>query len=396
MPFSHLLKPEVWSFVLEHQHDEVNQLALRAKQYPQLPMTDIIRQIGARQKAQGKLPTWLAQPQVLFPPNLSLEQSSSESTARYKAAQVFGDTLVDLTGGFGVDDFFFARQFERVIHVERNAELSQLAAHNFTVLGADNITCVNADAEAYLNQMSATVDCIYLDPARRDQAQGKVFRLEDCEPDVLRLLPLLLQQCKNLLLKTSPMLDIDLAVRQLSGVNHIWVVALANECKEVLYQFSEQAEADPLITAVHLHKEGESEVFSFTRSQERQAEADLSDVQSFVYEPNVALLKAGAFQSLALRYDLKKLHAHTHLYTSDSLRNDFPGRIFKCEAISKLDKKALKAYLPEGKAHVTVRNFPISVADIRRQTGIREGGDVYLLATTDRHNRKIILVTRKV
>jgi hypothetical protein len=244
--------------------------------------------------------------------------------------------------------------------------------------------------------MPAAVDWIYVDPARRDQAQGKVFRLEDCEPDVLRLLPLLFKKCKNLLLKTSPMLDIDLAVQQLSGVNRIWVVALGNECKEVLYQLSEQPQADPLITAMNLLKDAEQEVFSFTRSQEQQAEADLSDVQSFVYEPNVALLKAGAFQSLALRYDLKKLHAHTHLYTSDSLRSDFPGRIFKCEAICKLDKKALKAFLPEGKAHVTVRNFPISVADIRRQTGIREGGDVYLLAVTDRHNRKIILVTRKV
>jgi len=359
-------------------------------------MSDIIRQIGARQKAKGKLPTWASQPQALFPPFLSVEQSSSEPAARYKASLLSGETLVDLTGGFGVDDFFFARYFEKVIHVERNKELSALAAHNFAVLGAENITCVHADADAYLNGMPAVVDWVYLDPARRDQAQGKVFRLEDCEPDVLRLLPLLLSKCTRLFLKTSPLLDIDLAIRQLKGVDHIRVVALENDCKEVLYELSAKSDVEPVITAVNLRKDHPPDTFSFTRHEERTAEINLSDVQTFVYEPNVALLKAGAFQSLAQHYGLSKLHVHTHLYTSDVLRRDFPGRIFICEAVSKLDKKALKAFLPEGKAHVTVRNFPISVIDIRRQTGIREGGDVYLLATTDRHNRKIVLVTRKV
>lgn len=396
MAFSHLLHPEVQAFIRAHQHDDVNQLALRAKPDDPLPMTDIIRQIAARQKAKDKLPTWAGHPQTLFPPSLSVEQSSSEPAARYKASLLSGDTLVDLTGGFGVDDFFLAGRFGKVIHVERNRELSELAAHNFEVLGAGNITCVRADAEAYLNQMPTVVDWIYLDPARRDQAQGKVFRLEDCEPDVLRLLPLLLSKCTRLLLKTSPMLDIDLAIQQLKGVQHVRVVALENDCKEVLYELSAQSDVEPVITAVNLRKDQPPDAFSFTRSEERTAEVNVSDVQTFVYEPNVALLKAGAFQSLARHYGLNKLHVHTHLYTSDVLLRDFPGRIFTCEAVSKLDKKALKAFVPAGKAHVTVRNFPISVAEIRRQTGIREGGDVYLLATTDRHNRKIILVTRKV
>jgi predicted O-methyltransferase YrrM len=396
MAFSHLLRPEVQAFIREHQHDDVNQLALRAKQDNPLPMTDIIRQIGARQKAKEKLPTWACQPQTLFSPPLSVEQSSSEAAARYKASLISGETLVDLTGGFGVDAFFFAGRFEKVVHVERNKELSALAAHNFAVLGAGNITCLHADAEAYLNGMPALVDWIYLDPARRDPAQGKVFRLEDCEPDVLRLLPLLLSKCRRLLLKTSPMLDIDLAVQQLTGVQHVRVVALENDCKEVLYELSSKSDSEPVITAVNLRKDQPPDTFSFTRHEERMAEVTLSDAQAFVYEPNVALLKAGAFQSLARHYGLSKLHVHTHLYTSHLLCRDFPGRIFTCEAVSRLDKKALKVFLPEGKAHVTVRNFPVSVAEIRRQTGIREGGDVYLLATTDRHNRKIILVTRKV
>ncbi|MES2732596.1 MAG: hypothetical protein V4714_12640 [Bacteroidota bacterium] len=396
MSFDHLLTLEAQEFIRLHLGDDVAQLALRARQYPDLPLTDLIRQIQARQKARTKLPTWCANDRVVFPVILSLEQCSSETTATYKASLWSGDTLVDLTGGLGVDTFFFAKHFKQVIHVEQNSELSALAAHNFRELGADNITCLNEDSTAFLAGMASKVDAIYLDPARRDRANGKVFRLDDCEPDVLQLLPLLLDKAHTVLLKTSPMLDIDLAVQQLKGVQAVTVVAVENECKEVLYQLSAQPTEVPALTATNLLKNGQADTFTFSKRAEQQAEATFSEALTYLYEPNAALLKAGAFQSVAQRFGLNKLHLHTHLYTSETLQPDFPGRIFRCEAVMKLDKKALLAYLPEGKANLTVRNFPMSVADIRRQTGIREGGEMYLFATTDLHNRKVIIVTQKV
>lgn len=393
--FAHLLTPEVQQFIRLHQEDDANQLALRAHQYPGLPIAEIARQIQAHQKARTRLPSWYASERVLFPPPLSLEQSSSEQTARYKASLVKGNTLVDLTGGFGADAFAFANRFQRVIHVERNAELSALAAHNFQELGVTNITCLNEEAEEFLKQMPVKVDCLYLDPARRDKANGKVFRLEDGEPDVLKWLPVLLQKANQVLLKTSPMLDIDLAIQQLKQVRAVTVLAVDNECKEVLYQLSAGPPNEPVLNAVNIFKSKQEEGFSFTRMEEQSAEVTFSEPLAYLYEPNAALLKAGAFKSVANRYGLNKLQQHTHLYTSHALRPDFPGRIFQSLSVHKLDKKTLMDHLPEGKAHITVRNFPASVADIRRQTGIREGGNYYLFATTDLHNRKIVIITQK-
>lgn len=393
--FAHLLTPEVQQFIQQHQAADASQLALRANQYPGLPVAEIARQIQARQKAQTKLPSWYATERILFPPALSLEQSSSEQTARYKASLVAGDTLVDLTGGFGVDAFAFASRFEHVIHVERHAELSALAAHNFRELGLTNITCLHEEAGEFLKQMSEKVDCLYLDPARRDKANGKVYRLTDCDPDVLKWLPVLLEKANQVLLKTSPMLDIGLAIGQLKQVRAVTVLAVDNECKEVLYQLSAGPPREPILKAVNLLKGARVVEFSFTRPEEQEAEVTFSEPLTYLYEPNAALLKAGAFKVVAKRFGLYKLHQHTHLYTSQTLRLDFPGRVFQCLSVHKLDKKTLMDHLPEGKAHLTVRNFPASVADIRRQTGIREGGDYYLFATTDLHNRKIVIITKK-
>ncbi|MBC7922865.1 MAG: hypothetical protein H7Z75_17445 [Ferruginibacter sp.] len=394
-----LLRPDVQRFIREHLDDDVSRLVLRADQYPGLPVVEIARQIGARQKAKTKLPLWYANERVIFPPVLSLEQSSSQLTATYKARLAEGDTLVDLTGGMGVDAFFLARHFRQVIHVERDAELSALAAHNFRELGADNITCIHGEAETYLARMPGKVDWIYLDPARRMESRstsnGRVFRLEDCEPDVLGLLPGLQEKAERVLLKTSPMLDIDLALHQLNA-RAATVLAVENECKEVLYLLPNQPDREATLTAVDWSTTSGGEPFVFTRREEKDAQVTFSEPLAFLYEPNAALLKAGAFRLVATRYGLHKLHPHTHLYTSEARRADFPGRTFAIQTVSKLNKKALLAHLPAGKAHVAVRNFPLSVADIRRQTGIREGGDVYLFAVTDHRDRKVVLVGRKV
>lgn len=382
-------------FIKQHQHRSPAELMLQASRYPELPVAELVKQIQARQKATDKLPTWVSNPDVVFPVAVSVEQSSSEAAAAFKASLVSGKLLVDLTGGFGVDSFYFARQFEQVVHVEQNTELSEVAAHNFRLLGADNVETVNATAEDFLQTFGGNADVLYLDPARRGERAEKVHLLQDCEPDVLRLLPLLLQKANAVLLKTSPMLDIDLALDQLGAVTKVWVVALQNECKEVLYLIERSTGIEPELHAVNILPNGTTQKLTFTKSQEDQAKVEFADPQAYLYEPNSAILKSGAYRSVASQYGLQKLHPNSHLYTSSTLISDFPGRIFSCAGVGRYNKKELLARLSSRKANITVRNFPESVADIRKKTGIKEGGNDYLFFTTDMHQKPIVVYCRK-
>ncbi|MGV3639712.1 MAG: THUMP-like domain-containing protein [Adhaeribacter sp.] len=382
-------------YLLAHADQDAATLMLQAGRHPHLPVALLVQQIQARQKARYKLPTWFNQILSRYPANLSVEQSSSEQTAAYKASLVSGDTLVDLTGGFGVDSYFFAKKFRQVFYVERQAELCQVASYNAGVLGAGNIHFRHAEARAFLEAFPGPADVIYLDPARRDQANKKVHLLGDCEPDVLALLPLLLTKSRQVLLKTSPMLDIHLALQQLPQVQQVQVVAVDNECKEVLYLLGPGGPAFPPVTAVNLVGENRQQAFSFDQQSEDQATVSYAEAGNFLYEPHAALMKAGGFRSLASYFHLAKLHRNSHLYTSEELVENFPGRVFRRLATCRYHKKELLAYLPEKKANITVRNFPDTVAQIRVKTGLKEGGNRYLLATTDLHNKPVILVCEK-
>lgn len=390
--------PEEQDFILQHQQHDVAQLMLQAGRYPHLPVQELVQQIKARQKATQKLPTWVQHPQAVFPVALSVEQSSSEETAAYKASLVSGKLLVDLTGGFGVDSLYFARRFAQVVHVEQNQELQEVAEYNFGLLGAANIQSINATAEDFLQTFEGKADVLYLDPARRGHHEQKLHLLQDCEPDVLHLLPLLFQKADAILLKTSPMLDIEQALQELAQVVQVWVVALQNEVKEVLYfiQPAAPTPADVPRTAVNLLLNAEPQLLTFTRAQEDAASPIYADPLAYVYEPNAAILKAGAYRFLAQHLQLSKLHPNSHLYTSAQLLPHFPGRSFRCLGVSRYNKKELLKHLPEKKANITVRNFPESVADIRRKTGIKEGGHTYLFFTTDRHQKPVVLICEKV
>ncbi|MBC5992891.1 THUMP-like domain-containing protein [Pontibacter cellulosilyticus] len=392
-----IFTPEEKQFIQEHLHHAPATLMLQAKRYPQLPVLELVQQIQARQKATHKLPTWAQNPDIIFPVTLSVEQSSSEATAAFKASVISGDLLIDLTGGFGVDSLYFAKRFKQVVHLEQNKELQQIAAHNFKLLGADNLQSINTTAEDFLESYTGKADIIYLDPARRGNRDEKLHLLQDCEPDVLHLLPLLLQKSKAILLKTSPMLDIEQALEQLGQVYQIWVVAVQNEVKEVLYllQPNAPAPAEAARTATNLLSGAASQSISFTRTAEDAAVPNYSDPLQFVYEPNAAILKAGAFRTTGQRYGMSKLHPNSHLYTSAMLVPDFPGRSFRCLAVCRYNKKELMRHLPTKKANITVRNFPESVAEIRRKTGIKEGGDIYLFFTTDMHQKPVVLVCQK-
>ena len=383
-------------YVAAHLHDDPAHLALQARRHPGLPVPELVRQIQARQKARAKLPTWADNADLIFPPALSVEQASSARTAAFKADLVDGQRLADLTGGFGADTVHFAARVAQVDYVERDPKLAGIMAYNLAQLGIANVTVHAEDALTFLKSTPHHYDWLYLDPARRDTAARKIFLLRDCEPDVVKLLPLLLHKADKVLLKTSPMLDIEHAVLGLGHVRRLWVLAVDNEVKEVLYELGQEPAVDPERYALNLRRDGSQQEFRLNRAREARATPRYAEAQQFLYEPNAAVLKAGAFRSIGTAFELLKLHQHSHLYTSDVLRTDFPGRIFRVLATEKADGPTLKAYLgPEARAHVTTRNFPDSVADFRRRTGIREGGEIYLFATTDLRGRPVVLVCEK-
>lgn len=389
-----LITSEIQAFINLHEHDDPALLALQSKNYPNWPFIEIVQQVQSRQKANHKLPEWYGKQGIIFPPPLSMEQCSSEITAKFKAQLVSGQVMADLTGGAGVDTYYFSQSFQEAHYVEQNPLLCEVARHNFKVLSSP-IIVHNQTAEAYLSAMERPVDFIYIDPARRDQANKKVVLLEDCEPDILSLQTTLVQQANHVMIKTSPMLDIQQAINTLLHLKAVYVVAVANEVKEVLYLLQRDFQGTIKITAANLDKsESKEEIFSFTKQEELEAIVDYAMPRRFIYEPNKAMLKTGAFKAVAQRFDVAKLHPHSHLYTSNLLIS-FPGRIFECLATVPYQKKALLPFLPDKKANITTRNFPDTVQMIRKKTGIQEGGDFYLLATTNMENKPIILVCKK-
>ena len=393
------------AFISAHLTTDVRALVLRS-QSGDLDIKKVAAQIAARQKAREKLPTWYANDKLIFPPALSVEQASSERTAQYKASLVSGRLLLDLTGGMGVDTWAFAQRVENVTYVERNPDLAALAAHNLPLLGTGNVVVQSGDGLDMLNDSSKSAnspdpaDWIYLDPHRRNDQGGKVVRLEDCEPDVSQpgIVSTLLKKARQILLKASPLLDVDKAVQQLHGaVNSVHVVAVQGEVKEISFALGNQSttKENVIFNAVNILADRTISL-SFRWGDEREADVNFGNPEQYLYEPNAAVLKAGAFRLVAARFGLTKLAPNSHLYTSDVLRSDFPGRIFTLQSVIKPDTKTLKTLLPTMKANLTVRNFPQSVADLRKKLNLHEGGDVYILATTLLNGDKRLLITKKV
>jgi len=356
----------------------------------------IVEQIASLQKAKHKLAELYSEKNIIFPPKISLEQCSSEVTATLKSQLLKGKTLADLTGGFGIDVLFFAKEFDKVIYVERNSELVEIVKHNFGILNVNNIEFYKQDAEDFLkeklNSKNEKIDVVYLDPARRNPEQRKIFQLSDCQPDILNLKNDLLQFAKTILLKTSPILDIALAIKEIENVEKVWVISLQNECKEVLYKIGQNKTQNPDIQCISLKKNKSKQTFTFNLENEKNLTVNYRLPQKYIYEPDVALLKAGAFKSIAKHWGLDKLHPNSQVYTNQDLKNDFMGRIFLCKKVLKFDKKILNKEIQNKQANIICRNFPLSVAQIRKKTGIKDGGSDYLMATTDFENKKIVLL----
>ncbi len=420
-----LLQDDIQKFIEENKEKEITQTLLNLpKEYQHSKQNlriEIGNQIKSLQKSKTKLPLWYTSDKILFPPSLSIEQASSESTAEYKASllnesdnddntDLENQILVDLTGGMGVDSYYFSKKVRKVIYIEQNELLASIAKHNFEKLGANNIEVICGNAEEFLEQAqkeNRIFDWIYLDPARRDDVQKKVFLLEDCQPNMVDLWDSFKSRGKKWLLKTAPLLDIQLVLNRLSNIEKVEIVALQNECKEVLYQLSSRKKRELIdkvvINTINLHSQKNNlEQFNFLLEQEREINIDYSaknEILNYLYEPNVAVLKAGAFKSITQKYEINKLSTNTHLYTSTSLKENFVGKIFEIKEVFTYSKKQVKRKFGKKHLNVVIRNFPISVKELRKQFSILEGQNEFLFFTTITSNlveEKIVIFCEKI
>ena len=388
-----ILRTGIQEYINNNLNTDIMSVLLKKNNFDAISSKELAQQIESKKKCVVKLPTWFSATEIYYPPKLNIEQSSSEKTALYKAGLLSGNSLLDLTGGFGVDSYFFSQKIPEIILCEISRELSEITAHNANILRAHNIKVLNVDGIEYLDKSHKSFDWIYTDPSRRDKTKSKVFKLSDCSPDITDHLDLLKDKSKAILLKTSPLLDITIGIKELKNVEEIHVVAVNNDVKELLWIIKDNNPPDPLIKTINI-KNTRDEVFVFKRSIENTTKSGFSKPLEFLYEPNAAILKAGAFKTLGNKFHLKKLHEHTHLYTSEK-EVKFPGRVFRILSTHPYNKKSI-ASLNAGRANITVRNFPIPVADIRKKHKIMEGGELYLFFVKDINNKLLILKCSKV
>lgn len=388
----YLLNPNIQAFINLNIGVDIQKLSLQKNPFPDTDYKIILNQIEAKTKAKSKLPTWFTSENIIFPSKISVEQTSSETSAKYKSELISGNNIIDLTGGFGVDCYYFAKTFKNVIHCELNPELSEIVQHNFKVLQANNITCYAKDGLEVLKELNQKFDWIYIDPSRRNDTKGKVFLLKDCLPDVTDLLDEYLNYSDNILIKTSPVYDISVGISELKFIKTIHIVSVENEVKELLFNINNNFNGNINIKTVNI-TQSKTETFEFILNDEVATAYSLP--QKYLYEPNASIMKSQGFDHISNSFQLNKLHKHSHLYTSDNLI-DFVGRRFEIKQIIPYKKAEIKELLQGKKANITTRNFPESVAQIRQKWKISDGGNLYCFFTTDIKNEKIVLLCEKI
>lgn len=388
-----ITNPEIQEFINANVDKNITKLALQKNPFPETEWIAILNQIEAKAKARLKLPTWFAANNIVFPSKISVEQTSSEKTAAHKASLISGGSLIDLTGGFGVDDFYFAQKIKKVVHCEINPELSQIVRHNFEQLKLENISCHSGESLDILKKLNSKWDWIYIDPSRRNDAKGKVFMLEDCLPNVPKHLDFLLEYSNSILIKTAPLLDISAGLLELKNVKAIHIVALENEVKELLWELHKDHSGNTIIKTVNLAKD-KTDTFEFVLG-EASENPKFGLPKKYLYEPNSAIMKSGGFDEVGTFFKLDKLHKHSHLYTNSTLIS-FPGRVFEIENSFPYHKNEMKTHLEKQQFNITTRNFPDSVESIRKKWKIKEGGNRYCFFTTDENDDKIVLICKKI
>lgn len=405
------INEKTWQYIAAHAEDDVARLALHPSKDPQVDMAVVLQQIAGRQKAKEKLPEWYATEGVLYPKKVSLEQCSSSQTAEYKASLVEGDSFADFSGGFGVDTIALALKFTKGYYVEPQEELCELFQHNCKVLDINNVNIVNGTMEENLAAIGP-VDTIYLDPSRRDVHGRKVVALEDCVPNLLEWKERLLAKCNTLMVKLSPMIDIFQTLRDLPETYAVHVVAVEGECKEVVFLLtrkdapwhvsttdpidSDTAMTGPAIIAVDINKTATFRVETTLDTERTTPPRIATELGTYLYEPNAAVMKAGIFNALSQQFQIQKLEKNTNLFTADELREDFPGRVFRIEAVHEFHPRKIAKELSHlTNASIAARNFPLSAEELRKTLKIKDGNACYLFGCTLSGNKKCVIQCRK-
>lgn len=381
MDFTNLLAPEVQAFINQNIDSDITRLLLKKSPFPNVTMQEIVQQIKGKKVAQRKF-AFLLKDNLVFPPNLNLEQASSQSTAEYKAQTLKGNSFLDLTSGFGIDAYFLSQNFEEVTLVEQNPELIKIVEHNWKTLNRE-ANFINQNLEEFLEFNKEKFDVIYLDPARRDQNNKKKFLLEDLSPNLLEIEGKLSSISDKIIVKLSPLIDISYLVSELQNINEIKIIAARNEVKELVLIIENQEKIkDTKITCVNL--ESDEPEFSFYINEEKIATSEFSESLNYLYIPNNSILKAGAFNIISEKFGLKKLHPNTHFYTSENKIEHFPGRILQVE---KIDGKEVKK---NDQFNIISKNYPLKPDEIKKKYKLKDGGNRYLIFTQSIIGKEIL------
>lgn len=375
-----LLNKEIQNYINANLNTDLHSLLLKKSPFQDVSMSEIVQQIKGKQTAQKKFP-FLLKEGIIFPPQLNLEQASSETTALYKSQILKGNRFVDLTSGFGIDAYYLSGNFNEVTLVEKNLELLNIVEHNWGILGR-KASFINQNLEDFLSTNKEYFDVIYLDPARRDHNKNKVFLLEDLSPDILQIKDVLLATADQVIIKLSPLIDLKYLISVLPGIFRIEIIALKNDVKEAVVFLSNEKRKKIVVNCINLES-GDSS-FTFTFGEEENTRAVYSEPEKFIYIPNNSILKAGIFNLVSERFGLKKLHPNTHLYTSDQKINDFPGRVLEMESVESKQIKKKEQF------NIISKNYPLKPEDIKKKYGIKDGGEGYLIFTQSKKG-KIIL-----
>ncbi len=382
-----MLQAEEIKFIQEHLQQDPSSLALTAKKYPTLDIKKLAAQVQARQKLVGKLPTWVSNPAVYFPAQLSMEQASSEATALFKASLVNGK-LIDITGGMGVDVWAFSQTCENVTYVEQQTELVHRTRYNHSVLGLSNVIHEEGNG---LEHITHDYDWIYVDPARRDQQGNKVILFKDCQPNVLELLDYVKKT--TILIKTSPVLDIQRAIRELEGVEKVFVVAYQQEVKELLFIKSANSQFNPPIDLIELANEP-ALLFSSTLEAEKEAKMNIGDAGRYIYEVHPTILKAGFFKKVQ-ELGVWQLGQHTHLYSSNERVHDFPGKVYEKISSGPVQREWLMPHLTDSRANISTKNFPMKADALRKKLNLKDGGDFTLFGIQNKNEKNELILCKK-
>ncbi|SNR72944.1 hypothetical protein SAMN06265371_11063 [Lutibacter agarilyticus] len=388
----HILHTDVQDFITKNLKKDITKLVLKGSRFGNVSIQEIAEQIVAKNKCEQKLPTWFTQKTIYYPNKLNIEQTSSEITAQYKSELVSGNVLVDITGGFGVDSYYFSKTVKNVTYCEINEHLYQIVKYNLKQLNIQNLKTHFGNGLDFLKNSKEKKDWIYADPSRRNDLKERVFLLNDCLPNIPENLTTLFEKSENILLKISPVLDISSAINELKFVKEIHIVAVKNDVKELLFILENGYLGEIAIKTINFTT-NRNQYFEFIFQD--SSFTTYSEPKKYVFEPNAAVLKAGAFYQVAEQLNIDKLHQNSHLYTSNELIK-FPGRRFEIKHCVPYDRKQLKKIIPSLKANITTRNFPETVAQIRKKTKIKDGGNLYLFFTTDIYENHIVLICEKI